>query len=220
MLAGCQIQSQAWLNVRATRWPSTNRLIKKQLLLRAQALFLPLMVPFLPSPLEQTEKQPPEKTIFSCTHIPHIWMRTTCWEVKESKREMAAPMQEREGIQASCVTSYGCWVIMIFINCGRERSQLRQGLHFYCARHTQTDPQAKPDIWTSSTKPGEEKESKGSRYPGTTLTCLYFQVPISLVSFLDSIWVVTTAKPNRAFQQTIVFRFVLQNFLSDLLSAC
>lgn len=170
------------------------------------------MVPFMPSPLEQTEKQPPEKTIFSCTHIPHIWMQTTWWEVKESKREMAAPMQEREGIQASCITSYGCWVIVIFINCGRERSQHRKVLHFRCARHTQTDQRAKSDIWTSSTKLEEEKVTGGGRYPRTTFTCLYFQVLVRLVSFLDSSGFVTIAKPNRTSQQTIVFRFFSTKF--------
>lgn len=41
-------------------------------------------------PLEQIEEQLPERSIFSHTHIPHVWMQITCWEVKGSRREMAA----------------------------------------------------------------------------------------------------------------------------------
>lgn len=66
----------------------------------AQTLFLPLIAQFMLPPLEQTEKQLPERTIFSC---PQLRMHATCWEVKESRREMAAPMQEREDIQASFI---------------------------------------------------------------------------------------------------------------------
>lgn len=111
---------------------------------------------------------------------------------------------------------------MMFINCNRGRSQPRSGLHFHCARHTQRQihRQSLTSDQEAQTKPGEEKVTEGGSYQGTTLTGLYFQVPLSLVSFLDSSGFVTIAKPNKAPQQSIIFKFALQNIFSDLLSGC
>lgn len=98
---------------------------------------------------------------------------------------------------------------MLFINCNSERSQPRPSLHFHCARHTQRQIHRQSLIseQTAQTKLGEENIAEGGSYPGTALTCLYFQIPLSLVPFLDSGGFVTIAKPNRASQQFIFFRF-------------
>lgn len=124
MMANCQLQIQAWFHVRATRWPGTNRLIKKPLLLWAQAVFLPLMAQFMPSSLEQIEEQPPERKISLLTHIPHIWMQATYCEVKESRGETVSPMQERESTFKPVVShNMGAeWSHYLFIGWEKECS--------------------------------------------------------------------------------------------------
>lgn len=105
----------------------------------------------------------------------------------------------------------------LFINWNREKSQPQLCLR--SARHTQrqihkqslTSKQQHSQSW-EATKTLKDAVTQGQHG--------YFQVPLSLGSFLDSTEIMTIAEHNRASQQSVVFTFALQSFLSNLLSGC